>query len=198
VPFRWSLTGSTVDILLSDGTGSNFTVIANDIPNTGEFDYVVPASLPAGGNYRLRIVVNNDPATTQTASPFAVWGVTGFAVNVAEYRCENGVSRLRVHVSWNTSQPGTLSGNRFYLFPPNSTTPLDVVAGNTGTAHSADVWTNCATGTWTCRLYTNLSTTVTTPCASMPWSSGVELQANLPVSTCLTCGGGCRPPCEYN
>jgi len=199
VALRWTLAGATADILVSDASGANFTTIANDIPNTGRFDYVVPATLAAGTGYRLRVEVNNVPATGLNSVPFQVWGITNLTAQVAELKCDLGISRVRIHATWNTSQSGGLNYNVLVVWRNGGGTPMYVQSTTTGTAHSADIWADCSTGTWTYQVLAGVTTTLTTPCGlQQAFSNAITTIRSLNVPTCLSCGGGCRPPCEFD
>ena len=74
---RWRSHDSlgTVDIeLLQDGTADPVLTIAADTPNDGEFFWTVPASIPPGSNYRLRVVRQDLPAVVDASDTLFTLG----------------------------------------------------------------------------------------------------------------------------
>jgi len=55
-PVQWMSIGGadTVDIFLLKG-GSEYVQLADDIPNTGEFSWHIPAGVPVGSDYKIRV-----------------------------------------------------------------------------------------------------------------------------------------------
>lgn len=116
---------------------------------------------------------------------------------VSQY-CEGGASKIKFLVTWDTSIP-TSGPDSLKIYPPTGVCPgatwrmSGVTPQNPTTHHSVEWIGTCfpgATGEWRYSIQTSETSAPSAP---------VSRSQCRPVGavSCPSCGGGCRPPCEF-
>jgi uncharacterized protein (DUF362 family) len=112
---RWDFSGdpgTKLKILLLDGAVTKLTIAGGAALGTGYFKWTVPADLPKGKNYRIRVISRQDPSLQDTSDqPFSIsMAPPGTALAVTSPNggesWQRGTSRA---ITWTYSgQPGEM------------------------------------------------------------------------------------------
>jgi hypothetical protein len=191
----WAICGSVVDVLISDSTGSNssFTLLEDNAPNDGSFRYVVPSGKPAGSNYKLRVIPDNNPNFGVDSPPFTIWTLS----NLTATPRVKQPGTLRLDFRWNTSHTSN-QNDAILLLTPSGQPPLyNFSRAPGGTLHAHSVSVPCQEGTW--RYVVGSSHGYTGPPAGTSSVSSYVTYGQLlevEVPSCSPPPGPCPPDCE--